>query len=103
MLTKVISSALFFLVMAQGAIAIPCGRPGLPACPTFAPCAQATNFAATHSEAGKSTVALIKFCDLTPLEALANCVLRYAGCTCSWTSINSRSALLRLGKLFPAA
>ncbi|KAJ7927235.1 hypothetical protein B0H13DRAFT_2653580 [Mycena leptocephala] len=38
MLAKFISSTLLFLFVAQGAMAIACGDPPLPACPSFAPC-----------------------------------------------------------------
>ncbi|KAJ7478337.1 hypothetical protein FB451DRAFT_1241829 [Mycena latifolia] len=38
MLAKFVSSALLLFTLTQGAAAIVCGRPGLPACPTFAPC-----------------------------------------------------------------
>ncbi|KAJ6549947.1 hypothetical protein B0H19DRAFT_1073845 [Mycena capillaripes] len=38
MFTKFISSAFLFLVLAQGAVAIVCGGPKLPACPTVTPC-----------------------------------------------------------------
>ncbi|KAJ7463332.1 hypothetical protein FB451DRAFT_1180425 [Mycena latifolia] len=51
MLTKFASSALLFFALTHGAVAIVCGDPPLPACPTFAPCAPATNSAASHSGA----------------------------------------------------
>ncbi|KAJ7192918.1 hypothetical protein GGX14DRAFT_577752 [Mycena pura] len=38
MFTKVISSALLLCALTQAAVAIPCGNPPLPACPSFAPC-----------------------------------------------------------------
>ncbi|KAJ7909952.1 hypothetical protein B0H13DRAFT_2329766 [Mycena leptocephala] len=50
MLTKVISSALLFLAMTQGAIAIACGNPPLPACPTYPPCPPCMSLAASSGE-----------------------------------------------------
>ncbi|KAJ7636220.1 hypothetical protein FB45DRAFT_906150 [Roridomyces roridus] len=38
MYAKFISSVLLLLAVTNGALAIVCGNPPLPACPTFAPC-----------------------------------------------------------------
>ncbi|KAJ7501096.1 hypothetical protein B0H11DRAFT_1908400 [Mycena galericulata] len=38
MFAKFITSALFFLALTHGAVAIACGDPPLPACPTYPPC-----------------------------------------------------------------
>ncbi|KAJ7315760.1 hypothetical protein DFH08DRAFT_893171 [Mycena albidolilacea] len=38
MFAKFIPSALLFFAFTHGAMAIICGDPPLPACPTFAPC-----------------------------------------------------------------
>ncbi|KAK7036245.1 hypothetical protein R3P38DRAFT_2911135 [Favolaschia claudopus] len=38
MFAKLIPTALIFCAFTQGALAIACGNPPLPACPTFPPC-----------------------------------------------------------------
>ncbi|KAJ7476707.1 hypothetical protein FB451DRAFT_1461031 [Mycena latifolia] len=55
MLAKFVSSALLFFALTQGAIAVACGDPPLIPCPSFAPCAQATNSAALHAGAVPSS------------------------------------------------
>ncbi|KAJ6529680.1 hypothetical protein B0H19DRAFT_1274073 [Mycena capillaripes] len=38
MFAKFIPSALLFFALTQGAMAVVCGDPPLPACPSFTPC-----------------------------------------------------------------
>ncbi|KAJ7775491.1 hypothetical protein B0H16DRAFT_1879871 [Mycena metata] len=55
MFSKVISTALIFLAASQVAVAIACGDPPLPACPSFPPPhARLPNFAATPWAASAS-------------------------------------------------
>ncbi|KAJ7037238.1 hypothetical protein C8F04DRAFT_1232691 [Mycena alexandri] len=52
--SKFISSALLLLTVTQAAVAIVCGNPPLPACPSFPPCAHPPSFAATPWAASAS-------------------------------------------------